>query len=1108
MKAVRVDRGLRAVLVLVLALGTASLARAGQVELVSRVAPDQTSGTAMGSRLRADGTRPSPTSLSTDGRYVAFVTQATNLIPGQDDRNGIVDVFLRDRVAGTTVLVSQSAASPTVPSNGGGSEAALSADGRYVAWAGFGTDVAAGQAVGKFQHQNLFLFDRVSGTNRVLVLSAAQLNSQFGQGAQPVAFSPEGRFLLFLSDAPDVLPGLSGFDGNSNAYLYDLNTSAIILASRGLASPATAAGATFASLSGDGRSVAFSSSLGHVLVFDRVSGAVEDLGNGFRPVLNDDGRCVAFLSSDTNRVPGQIDGNGADPRQSGADAFVHDRLTHSTVLVSRALGSAVQAGNQSLPLQHLSISPDGRYVAFVSRATDVLPGQPAFDSPNLLLFDRTPGTVKLVAQDHYDSVFPLPANYFAGDIPVFSADGRFLAFTLTASPTGFKNVFIHDLGSGRTDLLSTASAGIQQPGDRESFGPLLSDDGRIVVFASGSTNLVPGLRDFNEGVDVFARDTASGALETLTLRAAASLTPARQSLASSISADGRWTAFVSEASHLVSGQVDLNQFADSNHPGFDVFLYDAQTRSTLLVSRAGNSPTTTGDAESGIPVVSADGRFVAFTSQATNITPASPPPDSGLSLYLFDRTAGTTVLVSRSGSFYPPALSADGRYLVFTSERNDLIQGQVGASGSDVFLYDRTARSFTLVSHSTAGPLTEGNERSIHPVLSADGRYVLFLSRATNLVPGQVEASDDSYDVFLYDRVTSVTSLVSHARGASQEAAGALDERPALSADGRYAAFFTRRTDLGNVSGSKDYNLYLHDRSTGTNTLVASVSVHFSGDGDPLLSSDGRVLAFTSADTLVPGQPSSSSLIFLYDRIDKSITLASRAGHVPDSNGLVSRATSPALSADGRYTAFLGNFVVDSTSTRRADVYLFDRATGKAVLASPSRTSPTTGASGAGGPVLISADGRTVAFSSISPDLVEGDLNRKEWDVFLFRPDSGGPATLPPCTLLDTRKPGQGPALRSNVRKTVKARGACGVPADAKAVLVKLTALQGTGKGNLRLFPGNAVTPAGTLRFEKQQTRAASFTVPLAADGTFAILPFVAGNGTVQVTVEVSGYSR
>jgi hypothetical protein len=159
---------------------------------------------------------------------------------------------------------------------------------------------------------------------------------------------------------------------------------------------------------------------------------------------------------------------------------------------------------------------------------------------------------------------------------------------------------------------------------------------------------------------------------------------------------------------------------------------------------------------------------------------------------------------------------------------------------------------------------------------------------------------------------------------------------------------------------------------------------------------------------------------------------------------------------------------------------------------------------------MISADGRTVAFTSFSPNLVEADFNGGT-DAFLFRLaplPPNGPVTLPACTLLDTRRPADRPALRSNVRKSVKARGVCGVPADAKSVQVKLTALQGTGKGNLRLFTGSATVSTGILRFAKNQTASGPFTVPLAADGTFAILPFVAGNGTVQTVVEVNGYSR
>jgi hypothetical protein len=149
--------------------------------------------------------------------------------------------------------------------------------------------------------------------------------------------------------------------------------------------------------------------------------------------------------------------------------------------------------------------------------------------------------------------------------------------------------------------------------------------------------------------------------------------------------------------------------------------------------------------------------------------------------------------------------------------------------------------------------------------------------------------------------------------------------------------------------------------------------------------------------------------------------------------------------------------------------------------------------------------------TSSSPDLVAGDFNDRTPDAFLFLQDSpapGGPVTLPPCILLNTRRPRDRPALRSNVKRDVKAQGACGVPADATAVLVKVTVLQGTGKGNVRLFQGGSAASSGILRFARNQTQSASFTVPLGADGTISLLPFVGGNGTVQATVEVDGYSR
>ena len=203
------------------------------------------------------------------------------------------------------------------------------------------------------------------------------------------------------------------------------------------------------------------------------------------------------------------------------------------------------------------------------------------------------------------------------------------------------------------------------------------------------------------------------------------------------------------------------------------------------------------------------------------------------------------------------------------------------------------------------------------------------------------------------------------------------------------------------------------------------------------------------------------------------------------------------MNANGRFVAY----------ANRGGVFIFDRVTGASALASPSRPGAAQGASGTG--PRISADGRTVIFTSGSPDLVAGDLNGTD-DAYLFTtaPVPGGPVPIPACTLLDTRRRADRPALHSNVRRTVRAGGVCGVPPAAKSITANLTVLQPTGKGNLRLYAGNAPDPSGIFRFEKNQTRSGAFTIPLAANGTFDILPFVGGNGTVQAVVEVNGYVR
>lgn len=1089
---------------LLLILGVACplhAAGAAPVELVSRIAPDQASDTATGSSGSPGGLADTaPVALSANGRYAAFVSSATNLVPGQDDTNNSADVFLRDLATATTVLVSRSAASPTVTANGGAAAMAMSADGNYVAWSSAASDVAAGQPVGPHPHSSLFLYDRIAATNRLLVASIAQQSSAYGLGAFPIAFSHDGSLLLFSSDAPDVVAGQVG-SGFRDVFLYDLSSAAVTLVSHAVGSATTAVSATDATMSADGRYVAFNggSSLPRLLVFDRLTGALQDTGvdGAGTATLSADGRYLAFTSSKTNLVPGQVDTN------FNADVFLFDRVTQTVSLVSRASGSAVQTANRPVSAAFLAVSPDGRYVAFISKATDMVPGLPAAPTvARIFLFDRATAAMKLVAAASFSTLFP---TSFPADTLGFGGDGRFLVFHSTAVNVisgqvshGLGNVFLYELASGNTTLVSAASAGSPAAAAGASSNAVMSEDGSVVAFASDAADLVPALADFNQAGDVFSYQVASAMTEALSLRAAASSTPALFSEAVSMSADGRWIAFESPSAHLVSGQVELNA-------GTDVFLFDAQSKQTLLVSRASGALTTTGDDESRRPLVSADGRYVGFTSRAKNLTSAGQNQNEGV--FLFDRLAGVTTLVSRSAATGGPAngtsqantLSADGRYLAFLSSAPDLVPGEIKANGfeNDVYLYDRVTQTISLVSSAGADPHRTGDRGSSRPVLSADGRYVLFFSESSDLVTGQTGGLTN---LFLHDRVTGTTALVTHARSSRLETVGVSSfADPSLSADGRYAVFLHTRADLGAATGNGNVHLYLYDRTTGANTLVKSLQT---GSG-PVLSADGRVIAFLSNDALIAGQASSQwSQLFLYHLSTKTVTLASRAGGAANA-GVPGGAASPVLSADGRYVAFLANYPADSFGGPGSpDVFRFDRVAATTLLVSPSRRAPSAGAGGCAGP-LIAADGATVAFTSASPDLVADDFNGLQTDAFVLRL---GPVTVPTCSLLDTQRPGQGLALRSNTPRSVVPGGSCGVPASAAAIIGKLTVSKGSAKGNVRVATTTAAAPVATVRFGKGQVRSGSFTVPLAADGSFVLLPFVGGNGTVHAVLEVQGY--
>jgi Tol biopolymer transport system component len=1062
---------------------------AGPVELISKADPGRLSDTAAGAQAQV--IYPTPPSLSADGRWVAFLSSANNLVAGQTgpaEKTGS-DVFLHDRVSGSTVLVSHAAASPTATSALGADSAVLSADGRWVAFISESPGLVAGQSASPLPR--LFLFDRATGMSTLIGPSAA-LDANGGEGVGQVALSADGRYAAFTSDAPDLAPGQQDANGGSDVFLYDRVAGSLALVSH--AGPGAKAGngaSQDPSISADGRWIAFGSAAtdlaggaAGVFLYDSLAGTLSRIGPGTQPTISGGGGAVAFFSDAINVIPGQVDANGSN------DLFLFDRAAGTTTLVSHAAGSATTTADAdavSGPGARPALSADGRWIAFLSNATDVVTGQAPAPGPGpaVFLYDRTDGQVILASRGGSPR---LPRGDPSLN-PSLSADGRLVAFD--SEIAGVSNVFLFDRDSGAISLVSGFGSNGSSSPEGFSYGAAVSADGSWIAYYSGRSDLQPGVSDLNGGEDVLLYDTAArtNAYATLHAPGEPSLTPDAEAQVRGISGDGRWVLFESTAANLVAGQSD-------GYGQSDVFLYDRTARSTALVSRTAAAPAASGDDASDQSGLSADGRYVVFASLASNLVTGVNDPPASSDIFLFDRAAGSTVLVSRSaaspnataaGDSLDPALSADGRWVAFASEASDLVAGVTDANRvSDVFLWDRTTGARTLVSRSGASAKKTANGFSNHPLLSADGRWVLYQSVASDLVPGQVDYPDaGTIDLFLFDRAAGTTVLVSHARGALATAAGGFDDPlPTMSADGRWLAFTSRRPDLTATPGG-ELNVYLYDREGGGLTLAGASPGNSALQ--PALSADGRWLAFLSTGAPVPGvpNPAGTDQLYLYDRTTRAVTLVSRAAGsaVQGSNG---SAAGPSLSADGRYLTFAS----DATDlTGGPGLYLYDRVAGALMAVRP------------GDFPRISADGKVIAFESDAP-LVAGDLNGRT-DVFAWPTGaggSGGPVTLPPCNLFNG-------ALRSNARKVLTVAGACGVPAAARQVVVKLTVSRGTGKGNVQVYPGNVTNPSsGILRFNRGAARSASFTLSL-GNGGIALLPFVNGNGTVRVGVEVDGYT-
>jgi Ca2+-binding RTX toxin-like protein len=391
------------------------------------------------------------------------------------------------------------------------------------------------------------------------------------------------------------------------------------------------------------------------------------------------------------------------------------------------------------------------------------------------------------------------------------------------------------------------------PPDGGASAPSISGDGRFVGYSSDADNLVAG--DSNGArTDPFVRDMVTGrnmlADSRRSGQSASRGARFRRGPAGDLSGDGRYAVFTSNTPDLTGGV-----------PAYTIFRRDLVTGQNQRACRAG-------DADAGNPVISADGQHVAFESRADTL--AGRDRDLQPDVYWCDMTTGAIQRVSTPlsdsvntvGSSGQPSISADGRYVAFTSDAGGLVPGDDNRAG--VYRKDMATGQIQLVDVPAGATSSDGNGED--PKISADGRYVLFDSDATDLPGGGLNGR--TIDVFRKDMDTGEVTLVSQGKDGTGANGGSTAD--SISADGSLAVFTSNASNLvlGDANGTAD--VFARTVATGGTVMV---SLHPDGSGlagpstQGAVSADGHFVAFSSrAANVVPGQtPTSQGLIYRRD---------------------------------------------------------------------------------------------------------------------------------------------------------------------------------------------------------------------------------------------------
>lgn len=619
--------------------------------------------------------------LSANGIIVVFKAVPFRTWPFQSLSNALI---LRHdlETAETTMIASNSA--PEVPP-------ALSHDGRYLAYDSLG---------------QIFRYDAQIGSNEMATVNATGTSPANGTSIGPV-LTPNGGRLVFLSTASDLIA-----TGNPTM-TYQVYV-------REFASGTT----RLASVNTNGRP------------------ALRSLF-GTAPQIHSQGTRVVFDYAGSDLASGDLN--------DASDVFLYSMEEGTVKLISRA---ALELPSQSSPAgigaELNSVSVDGSKVAFAAYDIPSFAGD-TNRQRDVFVADLNTGNIETLSRGD-------PLTDFRGGQGVISGNGRFgLYFRQTYPDSGspyFDNrlwFFWRDLVSGRSEQVDPEPTGRLDIGVQNSSYPALSDDGNIIVFTK---------RWDSQRTQIYLKDMVAGTNQLVTVNRYNE--PAwRNAINPALSPDGRWVLF----QYNNPGELTTNTFANS---GYNLFARDLVDGVTILISAYGSG---VGMGTATAKSMSASGRYVAYDVWLRDDVPV---PQTNI--YVFDFVTRSNTLICSYCS--DPSLNADARLVAYASRR-------AGSSINDIHVRDRAAGTVARIGDNVA------NDSSSRPLLSADGRYVVFTSRASNYV-----ANDDNgaQDVFLHDRYRGVTYRLS--------AGSAPSARHIISSDGRMVVFQSLAADLS----PGDYN--------------------------------------------------------------------------------------------------------------------------------------------------------------------------------------------------------------------------------------------------------------------------------------------------------------